>query len=121
MLGSHLHDAVAVGVRVEAIEALRAGREEELTDDERELTEYIRQVRDGRVTDESFAAMERRLGRRGVVEYTGFIMFLVLTIRLIEAFTGATGPTDEQIDEWIREYKEGTRQAPDAKQSLRIG
>jgi len=114
VMGGHLEDALARGVRLEAIRALREGREQDLTDDERQLTEYIRQVSQGRVTDESFAAMKERLGERGVVEYTAFITFLVLTMRLIQALTGATGPADAEIDQKVRQYASGERPLPTA-------
>ena len=112
MLAPHIPDALAVGVRLDAIIALREGREEDLTEDERFLTEFIRQVRDGRVTDESFERMKQRIGERGVIELSIFIMFLVLTIRLIETTTGATGPTDEEVAQILREYEDGTREIP---------
>jgi hypothetical protein len=112
VMGGHLEDALARGVRLEAIRALRAGREQDLTEDERQLTEYIRQVTQGRVTDESLAAMKKRMGQRGVVEYTTFIMFLVLTMRLIQAFTGATGPSDAEINQALEEFATGKRPLP---------
>ena len=49
--------AVASGVRLEAVEALRYGHEEDLNDDERLLVGYIRQVVTGTVDDETFAAL----------------------------------------------------------------
>ena len=82
----HIPDALAVGVRPEAIAALRSGREEELTVAERELAAYIRAVASGGVTDDAYAALERRLGQRGAVEYTIFIAFLMMTLRLFQAF-----------------------------------
>jgi hypothetical protein len=112
VLGGHIPDALARGVRLDAIIALREGREQDLTDDEQFLTEYVRQVRDGRVTDESYQRMTDRIGRRGAAEYTIFIMFLVLTIRLIEALTGSTGPSDAEVDQILKEYKDGTRAIP---------
>ena len=66
----HVPDAIAVGVRIEAIDALRAGDDDALTDDERLLATYIRQVVGGTVDDETWDAMELRLGTRGLVEYT---------------------------------------------------
>jgi hypothetical protein len=111
-MGGHLPDALARGVRLEAIIALREGREEDLTDDERFLAEYIRQVTQGRLTDDSYARMVDRIGTRGAVEYTIFIMFLTLTMRLIEATTARVGPTDDEIMQELREYRDGTRPIP---------
>jgi alkylhydroperoxidase family enzyme len=108
----HVPDALAVGVRGEAIEALRRGEEERLTDDERQLAAYIRAVVNGSVTDEAYEAMERRLGRRGAVEYTIFIGFLNMTIRLFQAF-GMPDPDDETIDRLLHDLRTGARELPD--------
>jgi hypothetical protein len=112
VLASHIPDALAVGVRLDAIIALREGREDELTADERLITEYIRSVRDGTVTGDLHERMVARLGVRGTTEYAAFIMFLVLTIRLIEATTGATGLSDEEITQLLQGYKDGTTPIP---------
>jgi hypothetical protein len=113
VMGGHLPDALAQGVRLEAIIALREGREEELTDDERLLTDYIRAVVTGSVTDELFEQMRERMGTdRGVTEYTYFIMFLTSTMRLIEALTGSKGPSDAEIDAQLKAYQDGTTPLP---------
>jgi hypothetical protein len=108
----HIPDALAVGVRLEAIEALRSGDETRLTDDERQLAAYIRAVVGGTVTDEMYEAMEERLGRRGAVEYTIFVGFLGMTIRLFQAF-GMPDPSDAEIDAMLAELGAGTRALPD--------
>jgi alkylhydroperoxidase family enzyme len=108
----HVPDALAVGVRMEAIEALRGGHEEDLKPDEQQLAAYIRAVVNGTVTDAAYEAMERRLGRRGAVEYTIFIGFLNMTIRLFQAF-GMPDPGDEEIDALLRDLRTGARELPD--------
>jgi hypothetical protein len=118
VLGIHIPDAIAVGVRLEAIEALRSGDEERLNDDEQFLAAYIREVVTGNVTDDSYAALEERLGSRGAVEYTIFIAFLQMTIRLFQAL-GMPEPTDEEVDAMIDELRSGARAVPDAR--ARIG
>ena len=113
----HVPDGIAAGVRPEAIEALRAGREEELTEDERQLADYIRRVESGTVTDEAFEALERRMGSRGALEYTIFIAFLIMTIRLHQAL-GVPDPSDEEIDRLLAELRDGTRQLPDFRERI---
>lgn len=93
---AHMLDACAVGVRPEAIQALHQGRDEDLTRDELQLTRYIRQVARGTVTSDSYLAIEDRFGRRGAVEFTQFIGFLLMTIRLIQAF-GAQEPYPPEL------------------------
>jgi hypothetical protein len=108
----HIPDALAVGVRAEAVEALRSGSEQRLTPDEQLLASYIRAVVNGTVTDEAYAAIERRLGERGAVEYTIFIGFLSMTIRLFQAF-GMPDPGDEEIEQLLSDLRAGVRKLPD--------
>jgi hypothetical protein len=115
---THIPDGLAAGVRLEAIDALRAGREEDLTEDERHLAAYIRAVAGGKVTDEAYAAMVERLGRRGAVEYTIFIAFLQLTMRLHQAF-GAPELSDDEVEAMLAEFRTGARELPDIAERLR--
>ena len=109
---THIPDAVSTGVRIEVIEALRAGREEVLTEEERELVGYIRAVANGTVTDDRFARLEERYGTRGAVEYTVFIGFLMMTIRLHQAF-GTPELPDGEIDAMLRGFRDGSRRLDD--------
>jgi hypothetical protein len=99
-------DAVGAGVRPEAIEALRYGHEENLTDDERVVAQYIRQTVEGAVTDESYCAMERRLGTRGLMEYTTMVLWLQWTIRM-EQWVQFPAPTDAELDALIEDLRGG--------------
>jgi hypothetical protein len=103
---THIPDAVASGVRLEAIEALRTGHEEALTNDERMLAEFIRAVVNGRMTASVWEAVEARMGARGVIEYAIFTLFLHLTMRLNQA-VGLTGPDDDAIEEMLRDLAAG--------------
>jgi hypothetical protein len=114
----HIPDAIATGIRPEAIEALYEGRDPDLTDDERLLATYIRQVVDGNVTEESFAAMVERLGTRGVVEYTYFITVLWTTLRQFQAF-GCEDPPDAEMLELVRAITSGIRETGDWRSRIR--
>lgn len=114
----HLNDAVATGVPIESIWAIRHGREEMLSDDERQLADFIRRVVSGRVDKPSWEAMEAKLGERGVVEYTIFILFLQLTMRLMSA-VGMPVMSDEAVDEWIDSVRAGTLEAEDFRPRIR--
>jgi hypothetical protein len=112
---AHMSDAVAVGVRPEAIKALREGRDEDLTREELQLARHIRQVAGGTVTPDSYLAIEERFGRRGAVEFTAFVGFLIMTIRLIQAF-GAQEPFPEQfVNELVESLIRGEIELPDKK------
>lgn len=110
--GVHVADALGVGVRLEAIEAIRFGHEEDLNDDEQLLAKWIRQVVSGQVDDETYAAMEQRLGTRGLVEYTGFVLWLQWTMRMMQAL-GTENPSDEEIDRIISELRAGSDRGQD--------
>jgi hypothetical protein len=113
----HLPDAIAAGVRIEAIEALRVGDDSALTEDELLLARYIRQVVRGDVQDETWNTMLARLGTRGLVEYTVFITFLQLIMRLMQALQTAA-PTEAQIDEQIARLKADASLVPDIQDHL---
>jgi alkylhydroperoxidase family enzyme len=108
----HAPDAAAVGVRPEAIRALRRGRDEDLTEDERRLAEFIRAVARGRVTSEAYLWLVERLGRRGAVELTAFTGFLLMTLRLMQAFGAGSEITEEMVDELIDAIAAGEVQLP---------
>lgn len=111
VMRTHLPDAIGAGVRPEAIAAVRSGNEEELTEEEATLADYIRRVVDGKVTDESFEAVRQIMGTRGVAEYTIFITVLQETMRQFQAF-GATDPSDEEVDQLLADIREGRKPVP---------
>ena len=110
----HIPDAIAVGVRPEAIKAVLAGEDKQLSNEERKIAEYTRQVINGAVTDESHAAMSCIMGKRGTLEFTIFICFLLMTFRLWQAL-GVPDPTDEEIDELIAGLVDGSIPVPHPK------
>lgn len=114
----HIPDGLAAGVRIEAIDALRAGDDTALTEDERLLATYIRQVVDGTVDDATFDALQERLGTRGLVEYTFFITVLQMTMRMYQAF-GCEDPSDADIDRLLEEFRSGDAELPDWRSRIR--
>jgi hypothetical protein len=115
---THIPDGISAGVRVEAIKALRHGHEEDLTEDEKFLAQYIRASVNGKLTDALWNRMEKRLGVRGAVEYTLFINYLLMTIRNMQALAG-TEPSDAEIDAMLKGLEEGTMALPDYKVRIR--
>lgn len=103
----HLNDAVATGVRIEAIEALRNGREERLTPEEAQLADFIRKVVGGRMDEPTWTAMEARMGERGTLEYAIFILFLQLTMRLMSA-VGMPEMQEADIERMLAGFKDGS-------------
>ncbi len=100
----HIIDAVKAGVRIEAIEALRRGELDKLNEDERLLDTYIRQVVRGTVDKDVYGRIQARMGTRGLVEYTGFILWLQWIMRMMQALdTGTIG--DDEVDELISQAR----------------
>jgi hypothetical protein len=103
----HTSDALSAGVRVEAIEAIRAGNEDAvLTDDEKLLARFIRGVMYRNLSDADWDEMEERTGTRGAIEYAIFIAFLQLILTLYSAF-GLPPDSEESIEDVIRRFKAG--------------
>ncbi len=111
VLPIHLPDMFAVGVRPEAIDAIRSHREEDLAPDELQLVGYVRAVAGGQVTDAWWDAIVARFGLRGAVDYTGFVCFLICTLRMWSAM-GVRNPPDAEIDELIASLRDGRREIP---------
>jgi hypothetical protein len=118
MLETHTPDAIATGVRVEAIEALRDGRENDLTEREQLLTAFIREVATRSVTDETWDAVEQEMGTRAAVEVTIFACYFQFLVHLFMAFGGPITPR-EAIDDLITDIKEGRRELPDWRAHIR--
>ena len=120
VMSGHLPDALGAGVRPEAIAAVRAGREEELTETEKLLADFCRKIVDGGVDDETYGAVEAYMGERATVEYVIFVTVLHETMRQIQAL-GGRDPSDEEVDQWLREYRDGTREVPGDWRTRAIG
>jgi hypothetical protein len=115
--GHHVPDAVSTGVRIEAIEALRAGRDEDLTEDERLLATFTRATVAGEVDDELFARMRQRLGARGLIEYAAFILWLQWIIRMMQ-LVGCHDPDDAEVAALIEGIKDGSIVVPDFRERI---
>lgn len=103
----HTNDALSAGVRLEAIEAIRAGREEDvLTDDEKLLARFIRGVLARNLDDATWDAIEQRMGKRGAIEYAIFVGLLQLIITMYHAF-GLPPDSDEDVQDVIDRFKAG--------------
>ncbi len=107
----HMPDFVAVGGRVEAIEAIMDRDDSRLTEDEREQATLIRQVVRGEVTDEAYKRVEAKLGVRATMEFVAFSAYLCFIIRIIDAANEGIPSWGDVIDR-IRAIKAGTFQLP---------
>ncbi len=67
----------------------------------------------GTITDESWQAMEDLFGsERGVVEYGAFILWLNWIMRMMQMMNTGS-PSDEEIDQMIKDFETGKRKVPD--------
>jgi hypothetical protein len=111
----HALDAVAGGVRPEAILSLLQGKEAKLTSEEKLKADFIRAVARGKVTETLYKSVEPMVGGiRACVEFTAFCGHLLKTMRLIQAF-GVPDVTRQQLIEFIRAIVDGRVEVPDPK------
>lgn len=107
LMAGHAPLAIKAGVRLEALEALRAGRENELTDDERDQVQFTRAIRDGTMTAELWERLSTRLGsERGAIEYSFFVL-LVLLNHLLARAMGTPDMSPEEMDNMFTRFQEG--------------
>jgi hypothetical protein len=105
----HTANAAVTGVRIEAMRALHQGRDEDLTDEERQCVEFIRAVRDGGMTDEIWNRMTERLGSvQGTIGYAFLVCMLWSTMRMMGAF-GVAAIEEQDWYALIDDYDSGAR------------
>lgn len=113
VLAHFITEGLSLGIDLPTQRAVREGRDDGLSDDDRFLAAYIRATVRGELTDQLWDRMIERLGPQGTLEYTSFINFLLMTIRNIQATCGAAGePSDEEIEQLMTDYETGARPAP---------
>lgn len=110
---SHINDAVSAGVRIEAIAALRYGREHLLNDTEKLLAKFIRAVMAGTMDAGTWGAMEAHMGERGTVDYAEFVLFLFTTMRNMQIAAGGQEPSDQEVDRLIADIQSGRHEIDD--------
>ena len=105
LMAGHGSLAIQAGVRIEALEALRDGREQDLNDDEAQQAAFVRAVRDGAVTEEIWRRMVERLGsERGAIEYAFFVC-LVLLNHLMASAMGAPDMTADELSSMFERFR----------------
>lgn len=111
VLPIHLPDAIAVGVRFEAIDAIRHEHEADLNESELQLVRFIRAVAFGTTDDDLFDEMSQRFGLSGAIDYAGFVAFLLCTIRMWQV-VGMPSPSEEEIDALLDDLRSGAMPLP---------
>ena len=96
--GVHLPQARNVGVREEAIQAIKEHRAPDgLTEEEAELVNYAHELwRTNRVSDKTFQAAHKRLGDVGVVDLTALVGVYSMLSAVMNAFE-VEPPEDEAL------------------------
>lgn len=98
-LANHVPFAIASGIPVSTVRALRDKREEELSAEDRQIIEFIRAIRDGTITDPMWKAMVTRFGTEaGVCEFISLTLQLNTHVRLMQAFDETQITPDELED-----------------------
>jgi len=109
LLGAHLPLAIAAGISVDDIAALRAGQLDRLGDADKQHVEFALQVCSGGVTDESWSREVRLVGsERGVVELMAQVLLQFMHIRMAQAFGFPGGSSDADVDAMIVGFRNGS-------------
>ncbi|MEA3001864.1 MAG: hypothetical protein QOH81_652 [Sphingomonadales bacterium] len=99
LLANHVPFAIASGITVDQVRAVRDGRDETLPPEMQCSVKFIRATRDGTITDDLWAAMVAQIGsERGVVELMYLTLHLLMHVRLIQAFDEVQILPDELED-----------------------
>lgn len=112
----HTANAIASGVRIEAMRALRNGEEESLTADELLVVTFIRAVRDGEMSDELW---DRMLARIGTLQGTIALAYQVSILSSIQQMMSVFGVPAMRPEEWdrlIEAYESGEIDPTDSTQ-----
>jgi alkylhydroperoxidase family enzyme len=102
LLIGHVPDAIASGVRPEAVKAILEGDDDALHGEERLLVRCARQVANRALSDDEFKELEKLLGRRTALEYIFLACFISGHILLYSAL-GIPEPSPEAIDDLLRQ------------------
>jgi 4-carboxymuconolactone decarboxylase len=88
MWASHLRLAREAGVREDVIEAVEHDRDlSDLTEEEVEIVRFVRELLESnRVSAQTFGAVHRRLGDRGIVDLTGLLGYYSFVAAALNAF-----------------------------------
>jgi hypothetical protein len=109
----HTANALAAGVRRNALTALAEQRDDLLSKDEMLVVSFVRAVRDLRMTDELWQAMVDRLGSlRGAIDFAVLITYLRTLQSLMSCFDifPLSGASWYQL---MAQYENGSRTAID--------
>lgn len=110
VLAFHTILAVAAGVSVDTVEALRDGRDDDLSERTLHLKQMIRDIRDGTMTEEAFRAGAKLFGsERGLIEYAYMVLLLNTHVRLMQ-LVDEIQISPEEFDELLTELRNGTWQ-----------
>jgi hypothetical protein len=120
ILDSHLPHALSSGIKMETIEALRDHRDDLVHPDDRQGIEFVRAVRDGKMTDEIWDRTKAKIGERGVVEFVHFVNLLIYHHKFAWA-VGVKEMSLADFNKMIDEFKSGARKVPALKAVLRSG
>jgi hypothetical protein len=120
LVNTHTPQALAAGIKMQTLEALRDHRDELIHADDRQRIEFVRAVRDGRVTDEMWEALKTEIGERGVVEFVHFVLFVEYYYKFGWAI-GAKEVSYADFDKMLSDFKSGARKPPERKSIVRSG
>jgi hypothetical protein len=112
----HTANAVACGVRIAAMRALRHKEEHLLTAEEELVVTFIRAVRDGEMTDELWDQMLRRIGTLEGTIAMAYQVAILSSIQQMMSVFGVPAMRPEEWDRLIDAYESGEIDPSDSTQ-----
>jgi len=120
LVNTHTPQALAAGIKMQTLEALRDHRDDLIHPDDRQRIAFVRAVRDGKMTDEIWQAMKAQIGERGVVEFVHFVLFVEYYFKFGWAI-GAKEVSLADFNKMLNDFKTGTRKPPELKSIINSG
>jgi hypothetical protein len=115
LVAGHTPQALAAGIKMQTIEALRDHRDDLIHPDDQQGVEFVRTVRDGKMTDDIWERMKTKLiTERAVVEFVHFVLLL----EYHHKFSWAVGAPEMALADFnmmLEEFKTGARKIPELR------
>ena len=107
--------AVGTGVAPKDIEAILEGRVDDISPEDRQLFEFVRETATGGLTKEMFDGLVARWSVKTAIEFISFVTWRIGLLRTVQAHWGIQDLLSDNSEGYkvLREYIEGKREPED--------